>query len=121
MRSRILGLIIAASSLAVASTAEAADCVGSAAPSAWGQNMSGTFEIASGESCTYGFRFDGTATSSKILRKPQRGTARMIDLTTMEYKSKAGFKGSDSFVIQATGRGMTSSGTSNITMNVIVR
>ena len=121
MRLRIAGLILAASSLAVASTAEAADCVGSASPSVWGQNMSATFEVASGQSCTYGFRFDGTASNSKILRKPQRGTARMIDMTTMEYKSKAGSKGSDSFVIQATGRGMTSTGTSNITMNVIIK
>jgi hypothetical protein len=121
MRLRIAGLIVAVSSLAIASTAEAADCVGSGARAAWGQAMTATFEVNSGEGCTYGFAFDGTASSSKILRKPQHGTARMINATTMEYKSKAGYKGSDSFVIQATGRGMTSTGTSNITLNATVR
>jgi hypothetical protein len=121
MRSRIPGLILAASSLAFASTADAADCVGSGTRAAWGQAMTTTFEVNSGESCTYGFAFDGTASGSKILKKPQHGTARMIDLTTMEYTSKAGFKGRDSFVIQATGRGMTSTGTSNITMNAVIR
>jgi hypothetical protein len=121
MRLRIAGLILAVSSLAVASTAEAADCVGSGARAAWGQNMTATFEVASGGSCTYGFVFDGTASNSKILKRPQRGTARMINVSTMEYKSKAGFKGTDSFVIQATGRGITSSGTSNITMNAMVK
>lgn len=113
--------IFAASILGATSTVQAADCVGSASPSTWGQSMSATFEVASGASCTYGFRFDGTASNSKILKRPQHGTARMLDMTTMEYKSKAGYKGSDNFVIQATGRGMLSSGTSNITMNVIVK
>lgn len=121
MRSRNLGLILFACAMTAASTADAADCVGSGARSAWGQSMTATFEVGSGESCTYGFAFDGTASNSKILKKPQHGTARMINTTTMEYKSKAGYKGNDSFVIQATGRGMTSSGTSNITLNAIVR
>ena len=121
MRLHILGSILAASGLAVASTAEAADCVGSGARAAWGQAMTATFEVNSGEGCTYGIAFEGTASSSKILKKPQHGTARMINATTMEYKSKAGYKGNDSFVIQATGRGMTSTGTSNITMNAMIR
>jgi len=121
MRLLMLPLILTASSLAVASTAEAADCVGSGTRAAWGQNMSATFDVASGESCTYGFMFDGTANNSKILKRPKNGTARMIDVSTMEYKSKPGFKGTDSFVIQASGRGMTSTGTSNITMNATVR
>lgn len=121
MRSLVSGLILAASSLTFASTAQAADCVGSGSRAAWGQAMTATFDVNSGEGCTYGFSFEGTATSSKILKKPQHGTARMINPTTMEYKSKAGYKGTDSFVIQATGRGMTSSGTSNITLNATVR
>ena len=121
MKMRTFGMIFAASTLASVSLAEAADCVGSGQRAAWGQGMSATFEVASGSSCTYGFTFEGTASNSKILKQPQHGTATMLNPTTMEYKSKAGYKGSDSFVIQATGRGMTSSGTSDITMNAIVK
>lgn len=120
MKSRMLGLLIAAGSLAVASAAEAADCVGSGARSAWGQSMNATFAVTE-EGCTYGFAFDGVASSSKILKAPKHGTARMINPTTVEYKPKRGYRGGDSFVIQATGRGMTSSGTSNITLNAVVR
>lgn len=120
MNLRLLGLMVAAAGLAVASTADAADCVGSGSRAAWGQAMNATFEVGSA-GCTYGFTFEGTASSSKILTAPKHGTARMINVTTVEYKPKAGYSGSDSFVIQATGRGMTSTGTSNITLNAIVK
>lgn len=120
MKLRLLGLMVAAGGLAIASTADAADCVGSGSRSSWGQAMSATFETGSA-GCTYGFTFEGTASNSKVVTAPKNGTARMINATTVEYKPKAGYKGSDSFVIQATGSGMTSSGTSNITLNAIVK
>jgi hypothetical protein len=109
------GLILATSS------ARAAECNVAASPSSWGSSMSGTFQLAAGESCIYGIRIAGTFNSSRIARPAQHGNVRMIDISTFEYKSRDGYAGPDSFAIEANGTSPTSSGTSVVTLNVVVK
>ena len=60
--------------------------------------------------------------SSSISQKPAHGTLKRLNISTYEYTAKAGYKGSDSFAIQATGKGPTgASGTPGVTMNVTVQ
>ena len=59
--------------------------------------------------------------SSSISQKPAHGTLKRLNLSTYEYAAKAGYKGSDTFAIKATGKGPTSSGTSVITVNATVQ
>jgi hypothetical protein len=63
----------------------------------------------------------GTASSSDILRKPAHGKLKKLNTTTYEYKAKAGFKGSDTFVVKATGQGPTASGMSVITVQATIK
>jgi hypothetical protein len=46
---------------------------------------------------------------------------KRLNISTFEYTARAGYKGSDSFAIQAAGKGPTSSGTSIVTMNITVQ
>jgi hypothetical protein len=46
---------------------------------------------------------------------------KKLDVSTYEYTAKAGYKGPDSFAVQATGTGPASSGTSIITMKATVK
>jgi hypothetical protein len=58
---------------------------------------------------------------SSIAKEPAHGTLKKLDVSTYEYTAKAGYRGADTFVVQATGTGPTSSGTSIITMNATVK
>lgn len=99
---------------------QAAECVGSGYRATFGVNASAYFEVKSGGSCHYAFRMDGIVRSSKISATPKNGTVRMLNQTSFEYKAKAGYKGPDTFAIEATGSNQTGSGTSILTMNVDV-
>jgi hypothetical protein len=63
----------------------------------------------------------GTVSSSDISQKPVHGKLKKLNLTTYEYKAKAGYKGSDTFAIKATGQGATASGTSVITVHAMIK
>jgi hypothetical protein len=107
--------------LAVGS-AQAEQCVGSGTQTTFGANGTGWFEVKSGQACQYAFSMmgGGVVSNSRITVRPKNGTARMLDATSFEYKAKAGYKGQDTFAIEATGRNQTGSGKSVLTMNVAV-
>ncbi|MET3841474.1 hypothetical protein ABIE49_003552 [Bradyrhizobium sp. OAE829] len=117
-----LALIVAATSVAPASSAPAAsDCSASTTLANWGENSTGDIDIAAGESCVFPIKIRGTVTSSEISQKPARGKLKKLDASTYEYRAKAKYKGSDTFVIKATGKGPTASGTSVITVNATIK
>jgi hypothetical protein len=64
---------------------------------------------------------EGDVKSSSISQRPAHGMLKRLNISTYEYTAKAGYKGSDSFAVQATGKGPTSSGTSVITMNATIQ
>jgi len=116
----IVAAIAAACSLASFGSAHAAECVGSGTRTAFGVNASAFFEVKSGQSCRYAFSMEGLVKNSKVATAPKNGTVRMLNATSFEYKPKAGYKGQDTFAIQATGSNQGSSGTSILSMTVAV-
>ena len=117
-----LALMVAATSLVSVSSARAApDCSASTTLANWGENSTGDIDIAAGESCVFPIKIRGTVTSSEISQKPARGKLKKLDASTYEYRAKAKYKGSDTFVIKATGKGPTASGTSVITVNATIK
>lgn len=87
----------------------------------WGDPGNGAMSVGSGESCAINVRALGTSQISgvKIARAPKNGTAT-VGGTGAVYRSKAGFKGSDSFSFAITGKGDRSQGTSTIEVSVTV-
>jgi hypothetical protein len=63
----------------------------------------------------------GTVSSSDILQKPSHGKLKKLNKTTYEYGARARYKGSDTFIIKATGQGPTVSGTSVITVHATIK
>lgn len=114
-------VLVAASTLVSLTSARADACIVRGNPAAWGINMAGAIELKSGDSCTWAIAIEGVFKSSKIVKRPKHGTATMLNMSTVEYKSKAGYKGADSFAIQATGSGPSSSGTSVVTVNMTMK
>jgi hypothetical protein len=100
----------------------APQCVVSGSPPAgWGFNSIGYIEIASGSSCLFAVNINGEILSSSVSQTPANGTLQQLDLSSFLYTSQAGYRGSDTFSIQATGKGQTSSGSSVITINATLR
>ena len=87
----------------------------------WGENSTGDISVASGTSCLFPITMRGTVNSSDIMQKPAHGKLKKINVSTYEYKAKARYKGSDTFVIKATGQGPATSGTSVITVNATIK
>lgn len=100
----------------------APQCVVSGSPPAgWGFNSIGYIEIASGSSCLFAVTINGEILSSSASQTPANGTLQQLDLSSFLYTSQAGYRGSDTFSIQATGKSQTSSGSSVITINTTLR
>ena len=117
-----LAIVVAVPGLLSLSPARAAsECPATGTVSGWGVNSTGYFSIASGGTCLFPIRMDGVVNTSSISQRPAHGTLKRLNISTYEYTAKAGYKGSDSFAVQATGKGPTSSGTSVITMNATVQ
>lgn len=117
-----LAIIVAIPTLVSLSPAQAAsECPATGTLSGWGVNSTGYFTVASGGTCLFPIRMDGVVSSSSVSQKPAHGTLKRLNISTYEYTAKAGYKGSDVFAIQATGKGPTSSGTSVITANATVQ
>jgi hypothetical protein len=118
-------LIAAAMALgAVATPAlaqNAPQCPMSGSPSDWGVNSTGYIMIASGGSCLFSLPTRGEILSSSVSQRPAHGRLQRIDRSSYVYKSKAGYSGSDTFSVRATGKGPTSSGTSVITINATLQ
>ena len=126
---KTLGVTVAASALVVGAPSmmsvclarTASDCSVSVTLADWGENSTGYIDLTSGETCLVPIRMGGTMTGSDISEKPAHGKLKRLDTSTFEYKAKAGYKGSDSFAIKATGQGPTASGTSVITVHATIK
>jgi len=114
-----LGWVVAA---APALTQNAPQCVVSgSSPAGWGSNSIGYIEIASGGSCMFSVNITGEILSSSISQRSAHGRLQRVDRSSYVYTSQAGYRGSDTFSVRATGRGPTSSGTSVITVNATLQ
>jgi len=116
------GIVLAAPSLVSVSSAQAvSECPVARILSTWGINSTGVFNVASGGACLFPLRIEGAIASSSIMQKPEHGTLLQLNESTFEYTANAGYQGTDTFSVQATGKGPTASGTSIITMIATVR
>lgn len=107
---------VAAAAPALAQNAP--QCVVSGSPPAgWGFNSIGYIQIASGSSCRFSVNITGEILSSAVSQNPAHGTLQQLDAASFVYTSQAGYNGSDTFAVQATGKSPTSSGVSVITIN----
>ena len=114
-----LGLATAA---APAFAQNAPQCVVSGSPPAgWGFNSIGYIEIASGSSCLFTVNVAGEILNSRVSQNPAHGTLQQLDLSSFVYTSQAGYNGTDTFSVQATGNSPTSSGVSVVTINATLR
>ena len=114
-----LGWVVAASP---AFAQNAPQCVVSGSPPAgWGFNSIGYIEIASGGSCMFSISTAGEILSSSVSQGPAHGTLRQVDMSSFVYTSEAGYRGRDTFSVQATGKSPTSSGTSVVTINATLQ
>jgi hypothetical protein len=123
MRSRIafMAAIAAIGSLTCLASAEAGECIVVGSQATFGANMNGSFEVDAGESCHYAFNLRGAVESSKVVTPARNGTVRMLNLTSFEYRALPGYRGPDSFAIEATGESQTGKGTSILNMSVAVK
>ncbi|MCK1407853.1 hypothetical protein IVB48_21200 [Bradyrhizobium sp. 76] len=87
----------------------------------WGENPTGDISVTSGDSCIFPITLRGAASSSEISQKPAHGKLKKLDVAAYEYKTKARYKGSDTFAIKATGKGPKASGTSVITVHATIK
>jgi Bacterial Ig domain len=114
-----LGLVAAA---APALSQNAPQCVVSGSPPAgWGSNSIGYIEIASGGSCLFTVNITGEVLSSSVSQNPAHGTLQQLNVSSFVYTSQAGYRGSDTFSVQANGKSPTSSSTSAITINATLQ
>lgn len=121
-RLNIAAVVIASLISLIHSPAQAAsECPAVGTLSDWGVNSTGYFSVASGGSCLFPIRMQGTVSASKISQKPAHGTLKRLNISTYQYTAKAGYKGPDTFAVTATGKGPTGHGTSVITMNATVQ
>ena len=119
-------LIMAALELVVAAAPalaqDAPQCVVSGSPPAgWGFNSIGYIMIASGASCLFTINISGEILSSRVSQRPAHGKLQRLNRSSYVYTSQAGYRGSDAFSVQATGKSPTSSGTSVATVNATIQ
>jgi hypothetical protein len=116
-----LALIAGVPSLVPGSFARtASDCSILVTLANWGENSTGYIDLKSGANCRFPIRKRGV-TGSDISQKPEHGALKRLDVSTFVYTAKARYKGSDTFVIKATGQGRTASGTSLITVHATIK
>jgi hypothetical protein len=117
-----LAFILAVAGLVSPSSAQnAPQCPMSGSPSDWGFNSTGYIMIASGASCLFSVNIAGEILRSSISQRPAHGTLQRLNRSSYVYTSRAGYRGSDTFSVQATGKSPTSSGTSVITVNATLQ
>ena len=93
----------------------------------FGQDTSTHMTVKSGKTCGSTIRTNGGGLRSlAIAQSPQSGNAMTPTSVRWEYRSKPGYSGKDSFVVQGSGesmsnkRGATHSGNVNINVDVDV-
>ncbi|WLB24177.1 hypothetical protein [Bradyrhizobium japonicum] len=118
----IVAFIVGASGPTYVSNALAApECSRSMELADWGENATSDISVTSGDSCVFPITLRGAASSSEISQKPAHGKLKKINVATYEYKTKARYKGNDTFAIRATGKGPKASGTSVITVHATIK
>ena len=118
----VLALIVGATgSMSVSPALAAPDCPKLVELADWGENSTGDISVATGQSCLFPITMRGTVTKSEVFQKPAHGKLKKLNATTYEYTAKARYKGSDTFVIKATGQGPAASGTSVITVHATIK
>jgi hypothetical protein len=117
-----LALIVGTQGSMSSSLARAAsDCSISTTLADWGESSTSNVEVVSGGSCLFPVRMHGTVSSSDISQKPLHGKLKRLNTSTYKYTAKRGYRGSDTFVIKATGQGPAASGTSVITVHAEIK
>jgi hypothetical protein len=99
----------------------APQCPMSGSPSDWGVNSIGYIQINSGGSCLFSLSVRGEILSSSVSQRPAHGRLQRIDRASYVYTSRAGYRGSDTFSVRATGKGPYGSGVSVITINATLQ
>ena len=117
----IAGALVLVAVATPALAQSAPQCPLSGSPSDWGVNSVGYIQINSGGSCLFSLNVRGEILSSSVSQRPAHGRLQRIDRASYVYKSNAGYRGSDTFSVQATGKGPFSSGTSTITINATLQ
>ncbi|MBR0742244.1 hypothetical protein JQ581_35430 [Bradyrhizobium liaoningense] len=87
----------------------------------WGEDSTADISVTSGGSCVFPITVSGAASSSEISLKPVHGKLKKLNVATYEYRTKARYKGTDTFAIKATGKGPKASGTSVITVHATIK
>jgi hypothetical protein len=125
MRTRLVLIAAVLGMAAIAAQAlaqNAPQCVVSGSPPAgWGFNSIGYIEVASGSSCLFTVNITGEISNSSVSQNPANGTLQQLDLSSFLYTSQAGYRGGDTFSVQATGRSQTGSGSSVLTINATLQ
>src|SRR5262245_43019977 len=115
-------IVVAAACLAPAHDALAVpECSMSVTLADWGEKSTGSIAVAPKESCQFPIRLPGTISSSEISQKPSRGKLKKLNASTYQYTAKARYRGTDSFVVTATGQDEKASGTSAISYEVTIK
>ena len=117
-----VAIVLAAPGLVSVSSAQGVpECPIAGTLSTWGSNSTGVFNVASGGACLFPLRIEGVIASSSIVQRPGNGVLRQLNDSTFEYMANPGYAGTDTFSVQVTGKGPTTSGTSVITLVATVR
>jgi hypothetical protein len=114
----VLGLAAVATPALAQNTQQ---CPMSGSPSDWGVNSFGYIMLNSGGSCLFSLNVRGEILSSNVSQRPSHGRLQRIDRASYVYTSRAGYSGSDTFSVRATGKGPYGSGTSIITINATLQ
>jgi len=114
-------ILAATGFMSVASAQNAPECPIAGTLSAFGINSAGVFNVAPGGACLFPLRIEGVIASSSIVQQPAYGVLRQLNASTFEYTANPGYAGPDTFSVQVTGKGLTASGTSIITLVATVR
>ena len=118
----IAGALVLGAVATPALAQNAPQCVVSgSSPAGWGSNSIGYIEIASGGSCMFTVNIGGEILSSSVSQNPAHGTLQQLNVSSFAYTSEAGYRGRDTFSVQATGKSQTSSGTSVTTINATLQ
>ena len=114
-------IVGAPGSTCISAALASSECSRSMELADWGENSTADISVTSGASCVFPIAVRGAASSSEISQKPAHGKLKKLNVATYEYKTKASYKGTDTFVIKATGKGPKASGTSIITVHATIK
>ena len=117
----LAAVLLAPQLVSVASAQNAPECPIAGTLSSFGINSAGVFNVAPGGACLFPLRIEGVIASSSIVQRPAFGVLRQLNESTFEYTANHGYAGPDTFSVQVTGKGPTTTGTSIITLVATVR